>query len=178
MQMKRGFTLTELCVVLAVMAIVATFAMPSFFAWQLRDQIDARARALFSTLSLARAEAIRRGARVTFCRIDSARHCLASGKACDNGVTDWSCGWGVFVDQDGKAVLLRMQAAMMPVSIAGAATDLSFTPPSGQVIGGFRSFDFGPRGVESNAYSSARRCVRLAAGGRPRMTQGACGASA
>ncbi len=176
--MKRGFTLTELCVVLAVMAIVATFAMPSFFAWQLRDQIDARARALFSTLSLARAEAIRRGARVTFCRIDSARHCLASGKACDNGVTDWSCGWGVFVDQDGKAVLLRMQAAMMPVSIAGAATDLSFTPPSGQVIGGFRSFDFGPRGVESNAYSSARRCVRLAAGGRPRMTQGACGASA
>jgi type IV fimbrial biogenesis protein FimT len=176
MQMKRGFTLTELCVVLAVMAIVATFAMPSFFAWQLRDQVDARARALLSTLSLARAEAIRRGARVTLCRIDSARHCLASGKACENGVTDWSCGWGVFVDQDGKAVLLRMQAAMMPVSIAGAATDLSFTPPSGQVIGGFRSFDFGPRGTD--AYSSARRCVRLAAGGRARITQGACGASA
>jgi type IV fimbrial biogenesis protein FimT len=176
MQMKHGFTLTELCVVLAVMAIVATFAMPSFFTWQLRDQVDARARALFSTLSLARAEAIRRGARVTLCRIDSARHCLASGKACDNGVTDWSCGWGVFVDQDGKAVLLRMQPAMMPVSIAGAATDLSFTPPSGQVIGGFRSFDFAPRGMD--AYSSARRCVRLAAGGRPRITQGACGASA
>jgi type IV fimbrial biogenesis protein FimT len=176
MQMKRGFTLTELCVVLAVMAIVATFAMPSFFAWQLRDQVDARARALLSTLSLARAEAIRRGARVTLCRIDSARRCLASGKACENGVTDWSCGWGVFVDQDGKAVLLRMQAAMMPVSIAGAATDLSFTPPSGQVIGGFRSFDFGPRGTD--AYSSARRCVRLAAGGRARITQGACGASA
>jgi type IV fimbrial biogenesis protein FimT len=174
--MKRGFTMTELCVVLAVMAIVAKFAMPSFFAWQLRDQVDARARALLSTLSLARAEAIRRGARVTLCRIDSARHCLTSGKACENGVTDWSCGWGVFVDQDGKAVLLRMQAAMMPVSIAGAATDLSFTPPSGQVIGGFRSFDFGPRGTD--AYSSARRCVRLAAGGRARITQGACGASA
>jgi type IV fimbrial biogenesis protein FimT len=178
MQMKRGFTLPELCVVLAVMALVATFAMPSFFAWQLRDQIDARARALFTTLTLARAEAIRRGLRVTLCRIDSARHCLASGKACDNGVTDWSCGWGVFVDQDGKPILLRMQPAMTPVAIAGAATELSFTPPSGQVIGGFRSFDFGPRGSAPNASAAARRCVRIAAGGRARITQSACGALA
>jgi type IV fimbrial biogenesis protein FimT len=65
MQMKRacvsGFTLVELCVVLAVMAIIATFSAPSFFAWQMRDQVDARARSLFATLSLARAEALRRG---------------------------------------------------------------------------------------------------------------------
>ncbi|WP_404989528.1 GspH/FimT family pseudopilin [Caballeronia sp. LZ016] len=90
-----GFTLVELCVVLAVMAILATFATPSFFAWQTRDQVDARARSLFSTLSLARAESLRRGARITLCRIDAARHCLASGKSCDNGVTDWSCGWAL-----------------------------------------------------------------------------------
>jgi type IV fimbrial biogenesis protein FimT len=177
MQMNRGFTLIELCVVLAVMAIVATFAVPSFFSWQLRDQVDARARALFSTLSLARAESVRRGARITLCRIDSARHCLASGKACESGATDWSCGWGLFVDQDGKPMLLRMQPAMTPVSIAGAATELSFTPPSGQVIGGFRSFDFGPRGADASANQAARRCIRLAAGGRARMTQGTCGAS-
>ncbi|BAO87291.1 putative uncharacterized protein [Caballeronia cordobensis] len=60
---NQGFTLVELCVVLAVMAILATFAAPSFFVWQTRDQVDARARALFSTLSLGRAEAVRRGAR-------------------------------------------------------------------------------------------------------------------
>ncbi len=52
-----GFTLVELSVVLAVMAIVATFATPSFVAWHLRDQVDARARALMSTLVLARSEA-------------------------------------------------------------------------------------------------------------------------
>jgi type IV fimbrial biogenesis protein FimT len=172
---SRGFTLVELCVVLAVMAILATFATPSFIAWQTRDQVDARARALFSTLSLARAEAVRRAARVTLCRVDSARHCLASGKACESGIADWSCGWALFVDRDGVPTLLRVQPAMPSIAIAGTSTDLSFTPPAGQVIGGFRSFDFSARGVSDSA---AKRCVRLAAGGRARVTPGACGASA
>jgi type IV fimbrial biogenesis protein FimT len=182
MQMIRasnhGFTLVELCVVLAVMAILATFATPSILAWQTRDQVDARARSLFSTLSLARAEAVQRGARVTLCRIDAARRCLASGKACEGGITDWSCGWALFVDRDGAPMLLRVQPALTPVSIAGTSTELSFTPPAGQVIGGFRSFDFGPRGADSSASPASRRCIRLAAGGRARITQGSCGASA
>jgi type IV fimbrial biogenesis protein FimT len=173
-----GFTLVELCVVLAVMAILALFAVPSFVSWQARDQVDARARALFSTLSLARAETIRRGVRVTLCRIDAARHCLAAGRSCEGGAVDWSCGWGLFVEREGVPVLLRLQAAMSSVSIAGTSSDMSFTPPSGQVIGGFRSFDFASRGGESSANAALRRCIRIAAGGRARMTQGACGASA
>ncbi|SAL39494.1 Tfp pilus assembly protein FimT-like protein [Caballeronia turbans] len=175
---NQGFTLVELCVVLAVMAILATFAAPSFVAWQVRDQVDARARSLFSAISLARAESIKRGARVTLCRIDPSRHCLAAGRSCDAGVTDWSCGWGVFVDRDGVSTLLRMQPAMTSVAIAGTSTELSFTPPSGQVIGGFRSFELGPRGADAAANPASRRCVRLAAGGRARITQGGCGASA
>jgi type IV fimbrial biogenesis protein FimT len=173
-----GFTLVELSVVLAVMAIIATFATPSFVAWHLRDQVDARARALFSTLSLARSEAVRRGARVTLCRIDAARRCLAPGKNCDGGAADWSCGWALFVERDGAPMLLRAQSSLPSIAIAGAATDLSFTPPSGQVIGGFRSFDFSARNSRLAASAGSNRCVRLAAGGRARMTQGACGAAA
>jgi prepilin-type N-terminal cleavage/methylation domain-containing protein len=41
----RGFTLVELVVVIAVIAMLGTFATPSFIAWHKRDQIDARARA-------------------------------------------------------------------------------------------------------------------------------------
>ncbi|SAK69910.1 Tfp pilus assembly protein FimT-like protein [Caballeronia hypogeia] len=175
---RQGFTLVELCVVLAVMAILATFAAPSFFAWQTRDRVDARARSLLATLSLARAEAVRRGARVTLCRIDASSHCLAAGRNCGDGITDWSCGWGLFVDRDGVATLLRMQPEMTSIAIAGASTDLSFTPPSGQVIGGFRSFDFAPRGADAAANPAARRCVRIAAGGRARISPGSCGASA
>jgi type IV fimbrial biogenesis protein FimT len=170
-----GFTVVELSVVLAVMAIIAT---PSFLAWHLRDQVDARARALFSTLSLARSEAVKRGARVTLCRIDVARHCLAPGKNCGSGAADWSCGWALFVERDGAPVLLRAQPASPSIAIAGATTDLSFTPPAGQVIGGFRSFDFSARNSRLAASALSARCIRLATGGRPRMTQGACGAAA
>ncbi|SOE82584.1 type IV fimbrial biogenesis protein FimT [Caballeronia arationis] len=170
-----GFTVVELSVVLAVMAIIAT---PSFLAWHLRDQVDARARALFSTLSLARSEAVKRGARVTLCRIDVARHCLAPGKNCGSGAADWSCGWALFVERDGAPVLLRAQPASPSIAIAGATTDLSFTPPAGQVIGGFRSFDFSARNSRLAASALSARCIRLATGGRARMTQGGCGAAA
>ncbi len=174
-----GFTLTELAVVLAVIAVIPTFSAPSFVMWHKRDQVDARARAMLSTLTLARSEAIRRGARVTLCRIDAARACLLSGKACDGELTDWACGWALFSERDGGRVLMRMQPALAGVAVTGTGSELSFTPPSGQIIGGFRSFDFSARDVAlASLGARGRRCIRIAAGGRARLTQGACGATA
>ncbi|ALP62120.1 type II secretion system protein GspH [Paraburkholderia caribensis] len=175
----RGFTLFETLVVIALLAIVATLTVPSFVAWRVRDQVDARARALLSTLSYARGEALRRGARVTVCRIDAARHCLAAGQPCKTGVVDWSCGWAVMIEHGGGFYPLRAQTDLAPVSIVGALTNLTFTPPAGQAYGSFRSFDIGPR-VESKATQGKewRRCIRIAAGGRARIVDGACGAAA
>ncbi|WP_306299682.1 MULTISPECIES: GspH/FimT family protein [Burkholderiaceae] len=134
---------------------------------------------MLSTLTLARSEAIRRGARVTLCRIDAARACLLSGKPCDGGLNDWACGWALFSERDGGRVLMRMQPALAGVAVAGAGRELSFTPPSGQIIGGFRSFDFSARDVAlASLGARGRRCIRIAAGGRARLTQGACGATA
>ncbi|MEX3931350.1 Tfp pilus assembly protein FimT/FimU [Paraburkholderia phymatum] len=53
----RGFALFETLVVIALLAIVTTMSVPSFVAWHMRDQVDARARVLQSTLSFARGEA-------------------------------------------------------------------------------------------------------------------------
>jgi len=171
-----GFTLVETLAVVALMAVIAVLATPSFVAWHVRDQVDARARALASTLAFARSEALRRGSRVIVCRIDSARRCLSNGQPCANGVADWSCGWAVFADRAGTLSLLRSQSLLAAVSIAGVQTNLTFTPPAGQLIGTFRSFDIAPA-VSSDATHGAkwRRCIRIAAGGRARMSEGGCG---
>jgi type IV fimbrial biogenesis protein FimT len=177
-RVARGFTLIETLVVVAVLAIIAVMTTPSFVAWHTRDQVDARARALLSTLSYARSEAVRRGVRVTVCRVDAARHCLASGQACRTGLADWSCGWAVMVERTGTPSVLRAQAELAAVSIAGTETNLTFTPPSGQLIGSFRSFDIAPHAASrATQGQSWRRCIRIAAGGRPRIVDGACGAT-
>jgi type IV fimbrial biogenesis protein FimT len=48
---RRGFTLIETLIVVAVLTMIAVMVTPSFVAWHVRDQVDARARALLSPLS-------------------------------------------------------------------------------------------------------------------------------
>jgi type IV fimbrial biogenesis protein FimT len=164
--------------VVALLAVIVVLATPSFVAWHVRDQVDARAKVLASTLAYARSEALRRGARVTVCRIDAQRHCLAAGQACGNGIADWSCGWAVLAEQGGTLALLRAQPLLAAVSITGVQTNLTFTPPAGQLIGTFRSFDIAPRAPSRATQGDRwRRCIRIAAGGRARMVEGACGAA-
>ena len=175
---ERGFTLVETLVVVALLALIAVVATPSFVSWRLRDQVDARARALMSTLAYARSEALRRGVRITVCRIDPSHHCLAAAQACRSGIADWSCGWAVMVERSGSFSVLRMQPDLAAVGIAGTLANITFTPPAGQAIGTLRSFDIAPRSVSKATQGSAwRRCVRIAAGGRARIVEGACGAS-
>ncbi len=82
------------------------------------------------------------------------------------------------IERAGSLSALRVQPDLATVSIAGALTNLTFTPPAGQAIGNFRSFDIAPR-VTSKATQGNdwRRCIRIAAGGRARIVDGACGAT-
>ncbi|KXU90846.1 type II secretion system protein GspH [Paraburkholderia monticola] len=175
---RAGFTLIETLAVIALVILIVVMAMPSFFAWHMRDQVDARSKALLSTFAYARSEALRLGSRVTVCRIDAARVCLASGQPCADGIVDWACGWAVFAERGGKPSLLRAQPALAAVSIIGVQTDMTFTPPAGQLMGAFRSFDIEPRNPSKSMQGNAwRRCISIAAGGRARISEGACGAT-
>lgn len=172
---RGGFSLVELLVVIALVAASSLAAAPMFSEWQARDRVDGAARALLASLTLARSEAIARGARVVVCPSDGGTRCLPKGQRCAQGRAAWSCGWIVAVEPERAGPLLRTHRPLRGVSIAATGAVAEFTPPAGQIIGGFRRFEFATPSVASNGASPALgRCIRVAAGGRARLDRGAC----
>jgi type IV fimbrial biogenesis protein FimT len=170
----RAFTLFEMTVVVALVALLAAMAAPSFVAWHLRDRIDAGTRALLTSLAYARSEAVRRGEPVTVCRIDTDGRCIAA-RGRHGGAVDWASGWAVVVEVGAGRTVLRRQPRAEAIEILGAAAEIRFTPPAGQVIGGFRSFEVAPKSIAPLGGGFDRsRCIAIAAGGRARTVEGAC----
>lgn len=86
----RGFTLFELMITIALLAVIAGFAAPNFMSTLRANRIVTDNNALISALALARSEAIRGGNRVTVCRSADQATCATSG--------GWEQGWIVFED--------------------------------------------------------------------------------
>lgn len=90
MYKQRGFTLVELLVTLAIVAIVATFAVPSFSTLSANNRITATSNTLVGVFNLARAEAVKRS------RIIRVSPRLG---------TNWSSGAVVWEDVNGDGAL-------------------------------------------------------------------------
>ncbi|SFO68424.1 type IV fimbrial biogenesis protein FimT [Ectopseudomonas composti] len=109
MRSSRGFTLVELMIVLAIIAIVAAIAVPSY-----QSSIDAGRKTsainnLLGALQFARSEAVTR-------RSDQVKVCASGGGSGCSG-NDWSAG-GVVLD---GATLLRAIPPAPGVTITGDA---------------------------------------------------------
>ena len=92
----KGFTLIELMVTLAVLAIVLGLAVPSFSSMLQDNRASSMGAELQGALQVARSEAVKRRQSVIICRSN------AAGTACEHG-EDWSGGW--LVRQSGGDVL-------------------------------------------------------------------------
>jgi len=125
-----GFTLVELMVSLAVLAILLALAVPSFQNATLGARLSGYANDLLASTQLARSEAIKRNAPVTLCRSTDGTTCATTGS--------WHVGWIVRL-ADGT-VLQRQQplpsefritqgtfgAITFPATVAGV-TPATFT---------------------------------------------------
>lgn len=82
---SAGFTLIELVVTLAVLALLLMVGLPSFATWLQNTQIRTAAEGMQAGLQLARAEALRRNVSVRFQLVNS----LADGCALSSSGTSW-----------------------------------------------------------------------------------------
>ncbi|SED42039.1 type IV fimbrial biogenesis protein FimT [Pseudomonas anguilliseptica] len=85
----RGFTLVELMITIAVAGVLLAIAVPSFTDLIRNNRSQAAANELVSAFNAARAEAVKRGRRVSLCP-------SVNGTSCSG--TAWQSGWIVFVD--------------------------------------------------------------------------------
>lgn len=78
---QPGFTLLELMVTVAVIAIIASIAMPSFREMLLRSRLTSAANEITAAMQQARMEALRTNARVELCPSTNGTACAGSNWA-------------------------------------------------------------------------------------------------
>ena len=105
---RQGYTLLELLVVLVIVGILTTMAVPGFRDTIKRNAMDSAMQELITAVGLARSEAITGGGFVSICRSTTQATCAAVAGA------DWDAGWIIFSDTgvagtvDGADTLLRV----------------------------------------------------------------------
>ena len=123
MRNKRahGVTLVELMVTLAIVAVGAAVAVPSFKGMIADTRVSAQANDLLVSLKYTRSEAVKRNARVTMCKKASDNTCAVTATA----TAGWQGGWLVFVDGgavgtlDGADTILRVQGPLSVSTLTG-----------------------------------------------------------
>ena len=131
MKKLKGFTLTELLIVVAIISILATITAPSFSDFIDNTRLTSTMTQLTSDLNRARSEAIKRNSWVLVCA-------RSSNTACG---TNWGNGWLICQDStndgtnncdSGTAAnpnpIVVHQAINANFTLTGSAASMRFNP--------------------------------------------------
>lgn len=107
---QRGFTLVELMVTIAVIAVVLAIGVPGIAQLKRNNEITTATKGLSAALNFARAEAVRRG--------DDVMINPRSG--------DWAKGWTVNSSEAGNPVLRAFDAPPPSSTITASLSPVTF----------------------------------------------------
>ncbi|MCC6597098.1 MAG: GspH/FimT family pseudopilin [Rhodanobacteraceae bacterium] len=163
-QPPRGFTLVELICVLALAAILAGVALPSFGSLVGNTRSTTARLTLAGAFNTARISAVSQGRHVVLCP-------SANQQVCDDG-EQWQHGWVAFVDADhdrelgsGDTVLTLQQALPEGTAVVGSSARSRINyQPDGSAGGSNATLTICDR---SGGAASARTLV-ISASGRVR----------
>jgi type IV fimbrial biogenesis protein FimT len=163
MHQASGFTLSELLVTIAMVAVMVAWSTPVFRDLHCNAVRTREVNQFVQAVHFARGEAMKRNGVVSLCPTLGTDHCAPPG-------TPWTGGWIVFFNVDGDAPAVR-----------DAGEELLHTFPAwptGQIVANrttlsFRAF--GQSGVTAtftfcdSRGSAAARAVIISQTGRPRV---------
>lgn len=148
----RGFTLIELMVVVALAAIMAALAAPSFKSFVSGQRIKTAASDFVMTAIFARSEAIKRNADVTITSVTVTA-----------GVADWKDGWIVAVG----GTQLSQQQAYTGVTFSGPESAITYKG-TGRLSAAVTTMTI--TGTDGSA-----RCVAFDLSGMPKSSKSSSG---
>lgn len=170
----RGFTLIELMVTIAIVAILAAIAFPSF-RYTLRNNRAATAtNDLMASFSLARSEAVRSARGSGICTSTDGVNCGGT----------WDDGWMVWINNDADTApggandrVVRYTQAHSQLSVtatsSGGRTDLVMFDPRGRVADG-NDRDIIIRPSSCTAGEALQRHLTLGRTGQTRIAREDC----
>jgi type IV fimbrial biogenesis protein FimT len=126
---QTGFTLMELLMTIAIAAIVATIAIPSFQYVTNSNRVAGEVNGLLGDLQFARAEAIKEGQPVTVCM-------SKGGTTCDTTGNAWNSGWIVYSNPTGTGANTTAPAAgsILRIQNTFTSTDTFLAGPAYSAI--------------------------------------------
>ena len=146
---RRGFTIIELMVVITILGIFAALAAPSMADLVASTAIKGAATDLYSSLIVARSEAIKRRANATVAPVG----------------TSWTSGWTVTVSGNTfqKVDALKPRVAVSPTTVTPIVFGMN-----GRVSSGAQTIKFS----DNVRTTVPNRCVLVGTSGLPRVRTG------
>lgn len=148
-QNNRGFTLIELMVTVAIMALIMALAAPSFRDILVALRVRTTAFNIISDLVLARSEAIKRGEDITL-----------------TPIANWTGGWSVTVASTAE-VLSSQNSVGSGVTFTTAPSSITFDRNG-------RSISTSVVRVGLTDGRTRNRCISLDPSGRPKSSNTGC----